>query len=86
MIVAEEYAKNVNTDAAEAVAQWFLSEEGQKMIIKGFMHSVLKDMTEIPYHSISTDDLIKKDIGVNWDRAYHDREKILATWTDKVTQ
>jgi iron(III) transport system substrate-binding protein len=86
MIVAEEYSKNVNTDAAEAVAQWFLSDEGQDYILKGYMHSVLKGSSKIPYHSISTDDLIKKDIGVNWDRAYHDREKILATWSDKVTQ
>ena len=86
MIVAEEFSKNVNTDAAEAVAQWFLSEEGQQMILKGYMHSVLKGMTDVPYQSISTDDLIKKDIGVDWNRAYHDREQILATWTDKVTQ
>ena len=43
-------------------------------------------MTDVPYQSISTDDLIKKDIGVDWNRAYHDREQILATWTDKVTQ
>ena len=86
MIVAEEFSKNVNPDAAEAVAQWFLSEDGQQMILKGYMHSVLKGMADVPYHSVSTDDLIKKDLGVNWDRAYHDREKILAAWTDKVTQ
>ena len=86
MIVAEEFSKNVNTDAAETVAQWFLSPEGQQMILKGYMHSVLKDMTDVPYHSVSTDELIQKDIGVNWDKAYHDREQIKETWTTKITQ
>ena len=86
MIVAEEFSKNVNTDAAEAVAQWFLTKEGQEMIIKGYMHSVLKDMTEVPYHSVSTDELIQKDIGVDWEKAYHDREQIKETWTTKITQ
>ena len=86
MIVAEEFSKNVNTDAAEAVAQWFLSPEGQRMILKGYMHSVLKDMDEVPYHSVSTDELIQKDIGVNWERAFHDREQIKETWTTRITQ
>ena len=86
MIVAEEYSKNVNPDAAEAVAQWFLSPEGQQMILKGYMHSVLKGMTDVPYHSVSTDELIEKDIGVNWERAFRDREQIKETWTNKITQ
>ena len=86
MIVAEEFSKNVNTEAAEAVAQWFLSPEGQEMIIKGWMHSVLAGETKVPYHSISTDDLIQKDIGVDWEKAYHDRESITNLWTVKVTQ
>lgn len=86
MIVAEEYSKNVNTEAAEAVAQWFLTEEGQKLIMQGFMHSVLAGETEVPYHSISTDDLIKMDMGVDWEKAYHEREAINDLWTVKVTQ
>ena len=86
MIIDEQFSRNVNADAAEAVARWFLSPDGQQMILKGSMHSVLKDMADIPYHSVSTDELIKKDIGVNWERAYHDREKIKETWTTKITQ
>lgn len=86
MIVAEDFSKNVNTDAAEAVARWFLTPDGQQMILKGYMHSVLKDMSDIPYHSVSTDELIRTDIGVNWEKAYHDREQIKQTWTSKITQ
>ena len=86
MIVKDEYSKNVNSEAAEAVAQWFLSEAGQRMIVKGYMHSVLKDFDEIPYKSVSTDSLIKKDLGVDWARAYRERNAINAMWTEKVTR
>jgi iron(III) transport system substrate-binding protein len=86
MIVAEEYSKNVNTEAAEAVAQWLLTEEAQKLIMTGYMHSVLAGMKDCPAHSVDTDSLIAKDIGVDWEKAYHDREQINELWTEKVTQ
>lgn len=86
MIVAEEYSKNVNTEAAEAVAQWLLTEDAQRLIMKGYMHSVLKDMAEYPAHSVDTDSLIARDIGVNWENAYKNREAINNLWTEKVTQ
>ena len=86
MIVAEEFSKNVNTEAAEAVAQWLLSDDGQKMILKGYMHSVLAGMEEIPYHSVDTNELIKKDMGIDWVKAYKNREEINNLWTLKVTQ
>lgn len=86
MIVAEEYSKNVNTEAAEAVAQWFLTEDAQKLILKGYMHSVLADFPEYPANSIDTDTLIGMDMGVDWEKAYHNREQINNLWTEKVTQ
>ena len=86
MIVAEEYSKNVNTEAAEAVAQWLLTDEAQKLIMQGYMHSVLASMDEYPAHSVPTNSLIEKDLGVDWVKAYKDREAINALWTEKVTQ
>ena len=86
MIVAEEYSKNVNTEAAEAVAQWLLSPTGQEMVVKGYMHSVLKGTDLLPYKSVSTDELIGKDMGVDWEKAYRERESISNLWTQKVTQ
>lgn len=86
MIVAEEYSKNVNTEAAEAVAQWLLTEDAQRLILKAYMHSVLAGMKEYPAHSVDTDSLIAKDLGVDWDKAYHEREQINELWTEKVTQ
>ena len=86
MIVAEEYSKNVNIEAAEAVATWLLSEEAQRLIIQGYMHSVLSGMEEYPAHSIPTALLIEKDMGVDWEKAYKTREEINTLWTVKVTQ
>lgn len=85
MTVAEEHSKNVNTEACEAVEQWLLSEAAQKLILEGFMHSVFKGMAEIPYGSIDTEQLIEKDLGVDWENAYHNREAINTAWTEIVT-
>ncbi len=86
MIVAEEFSKNMNTEAAEAVASWLLSKEGQALVMQGFMHSVLADQTDIPVGSKDTDELIKTDIGVDWEKAFREREEIKKLWTLKVTQ
>ena len=86
MIVADEYSKNVNTEAAEAVAQWLLSPAGQEMVLKGYMHSTLAETTEVPYKSVDTNELIRKDLGVDWEKAYREREEINQLWTVKVTQ
>ena len=85
MIVAEEYSKNVNIEGAEAVAKWMLTEEAQEIIMKAYMHSVLASETKYPAHSIDTNELIKMDMGVDWDKAYHEREAINNLWTEKVT-
>ncbi|MCR4622331.1 MAG: extracellular solute-binding protein [Clostridiales bacterium] len=86
MIVAEEYSKNVNTEAAEAVAQWLLSEEAQGIIMQAYMHSVLAGEKAFPANSVDTDSLIEKDLGVDWEYAYLNREAINNLWTEKVTQ
>ena len=85
MTVAEEHSKNVNTEACEAVEQWFLSEDAQKLILEGFMHSVFKGMEEIPHGSVDTEQLIEKDLGVDWENAYRNREAINTAWTEIVT-
>ena len=56
------------------------------LIVKGWMHSVLAGTELIPYKSVNTDELIRKDLGVDWERAYREREEINNMWTVKVTQ
>jgi hypothetical protein len=29
---------------------------------------------------------VAKDLGVDWDKAYHEREQIKKLWSEKVTQ
>ena len=85
MVVNDSHSKNVNSEAAIAVAQWFLTEDAQRLILKGYMHSVLSSMTEVPAGSIDTNKLIEMDMGVDWESAYHNREQILNLWTTKIT-
>ena len=85
MTVAEEHSKNVNIEACEAVEKWLLSEEAQKLILNGYMHSVFAGMKEIPYDSVDTDGLIEKDLGVDWENAFRNREAINTAWTEIVT-
>ena len=85
MTVAEDHSANMNIEACEAVEQWLLSEEAQKLILQGYMHSVFAGMKEIPYASVDTDELIAKDLGVNWENAFQNREAINTAWTEKVT-
>ena len=86
MILNDRFAHNANSEAAEAVARWFLTEDAQRLILQGYMHSVLKSMSEVPAGSISTDRLVGMDMGVNWENAYHNREQILNLWSEKIVR
>lgn len=80
-VMTVEGAKSAhnNIAACEKITDWLLSEEGQRYIVKGWMHSVLKGWNgkdQIPYDSISTDELIKKDMSLDWVRCYKQRTEI----------
>ena len=45
----------------------------------------LKGYEPIPYESIDTNELIAKDLGVDWENAYKNREPINTAWTETVT-
>ena len=85
MTVAEDHSANVNIEACEAVEKWLLSEPAQKLILQGYMHSVFAGMKEIPFNSVDTDGLIEKNLGVDWENAYQNREAINTAWTEIVT-
>ena len=85
MTIAENKSANANIEACEAVTSWLLSEAGQKCILSGYMHSVITSMDEYPYDSVSTDTLIEKDMGVDWERCYHDRDEIRTKFQEAVT-
>ena len=84
MTVAEEHSRDGNAEACSAVERWFLSEKAQKIILNGFMHSVFSTMEGIPAGSVDTNELIAKDLGVNWENVYHSREEINLAWMEIV--
>ena len=85
MTVAEARSPHASIEACEALENWFLSEDAQRLIMQGFMHSTFKNMQEYPWHSIDTNELIEKDLGVDWENVYRNREAINTAWTVKVT-
>lgn len=86
MTIAEDKSANMNIEACEALTEWLLGEEAQKLILEAYMHSVFADMAEVPYDSVDTNGLIEKDMGVDWVRCYTQREEIRTQFQEKVTQ
>jgi iron(III) transport system substrate-binding protein len=84
MTIAEEYSANKNTEAAEAITDWFLSEAGQAAIVKGWMHSVLKNTDLLPYDSIPTTQILENTIPVDWEATYKEREEMRTKFEEAV--
>lgn len=84
MTIAADKSLNDNTAACEAITDWLLSEAGQQYVVKGWMHSVLKDFPELPYNSVDTDGLIETDMGVDWERCYKERDAIRTLFEENV--
>ncbi len=85
MTVAEARSPHANIEACEALENWFLSEEAQKLLLQGFMHSTFANMADYPWHSMDTNELIRMDLGVDWEHVFRNREAINTAWTVKVT-
>lgn len=85
MIIKDEYSANKNAAACEAVEEWFLSLEGQKYIVSGWMHSVRKDYPSAPYDAIPTAEIIANAIEIDWEKAYKEREEIRTKFQENVT-
>ncbi len=85
MTAKEEVSANKNVKAAEKLTDWFLSEEGQEYIVKGWMHSVLKDYDKVPFDSIPTKEITKGSMPIDWDKTYKEREEIRTMFQEHVT-
>jgi len=85
MIVDEAHCANNNIAAAEAVEEYFLSPEGQKLIINGWMYGVRSDMDEHPYDSVSLPKLLENTISVDYEKCFRQREEIRTMFQNNVT-
>ena len=75
-IINENWSANRNTAAAEIVANWFLSHEGQDAIVDGWMHSARSDFTRLPFDAIPTADIRANSIPVNWENVFRQRPEL----------
>ena len=73
MTIKDEWSAHGNSKICEELTDWFLSPEGQSYIVKGWMHSVLKNPPAIPYDSINTAEIIKNSMPVSWENCLKDR-------------
>jgi iron(III) transport system substrate-binding protein len=85
MTINDDWSANKNTDVCEEISEWFLSEEGQKLIVDGWMHSVRSDFPNPPYDAIPTADILAKTIPVDWVKTYQNREEIRTMYQEHVT-
>jgi len=85
MTVADNWSGNNNTKAAEAITDWFLSPDGQKAIVAGWMHSVRADYPEPPFDAIPTNDIRANNMPVIWENVFRQREEIRTKFEENVT-
>jgi iron(III) transport system substrate-binding protein len=85
MIVDEEHSANNNITACEAIEDWFLSSEGQKYIVSGWMHSVRSDYPSAPYDAIPTNEILANVMPVDWEKCFKEREEIRTLFQENVT-
>ena len=86
MTIKEEMSPNKNIKAAEALTDWFLSPKGQEAIVEGWMHSVLKNPAKAPFDALATPEILKAAMPINWDKTYHDRDKLREIFEKYITK
>ena len=72
-----------NQDAAKAVLDWWLSKEGQEVVVKGWMHSV-RDDVQPPKGAPALKTFAEKSAPPDWAKLSKDNEKIKETFRSKV--
>lgn len=85
MTVAADKSEHNNIAACQAITDWFLTQEGQKNIVSGWMHSVRSDYPEPPYDAIPTQEILKNTMPVNWENCFKQREEIRTKFQENVT-
>ena len=85
MIIKDEFSANQNATACEVVEEWFLSLEGQKYIVSGWMHSVRSDYPSAPYDAIPTSEILANTINIDWIKSFKERDEIRTLFQENVT-
>ncbi|RFU94985.1 extracellular solute-binding protein [Sphaerochaeta halotolerans] len=86
MSINDQWSPNKNSAAAKAVTEWFLSEEGQKNIVKAWMHSVSSKYPTPPYDAIPTQEILKNTIPVDWQSTLSLRNELRTRFEEAVAK
>ena len=84
MIINDDWSANQNTEAAEAIANWFLSMAGQEYMVRGWMHSARADFPHPPFDAAPTAEIRANQIPVPWERAAFYRDWYRERFLDNV--
>ena len=84
MTVKDGWSAHGNAKICEELTDWFLSPEGQGYIVKGWMHSVLKNPPAIPYDSINTTEIVKDAMPVSWENCLRERSELRTNFEERV--
>lgn len=84
MTVKDEWSAHGNAKICEEITDWFLSPEGQRLILKGWMHAVRKDMTEVPYDAIATSEIVANAMPVSWQHCLDERPELRTNFEERV--
>ena len=84
MTVKDEWSAHGNSKICEELTDWFLSAEGQSYIVKGWMHSVLKNPPAVPYDSIPSGEIVKMSMPVNWEKCLKERSALRQNLEERV--
>ncbi|MBO4335133.1 MAG: ABC transporter substrate-binding protein [Desulfovibrio sp.] len=84
MTISDEWSAHGNARICDELTDFFLSSEGQSTIVKGWMHSVLKNPPAIPYDSVDSAKLLSNAIHVNWEDCLSERNELKQSFAKRV--
>jgi len=84
MIINDRWNANRNTQTAEAIADWFLSANGQNAIVDAWMHSVRTDFRRRPQGSLPINQILDNSMPVNWENVFQQRQEILRAFETSI--
>lgn len=84
MTIKDEWSAHGNSKICEELTDWFLSPEGQSYIVKGWMHSILKNPPAVPYDSINTAEIFKNAMPVSWENCLKERTELRTNFENAV--
>ena len=79
------FSTSKNQEAAKAVLDWWLSKEGQEVVVKGWMHSVRDDVPP-PKGAPPLKSFADKAFKLDWNKLSADNEKVKETFRSKLLE